>query len=123
MSKGKILYDLRIRAGLSQVEAADKVGISKQTLYKYEKGIVTNIPSDVIEKLADLYNSTPAHIMGWEDTEPEIVFSQDDFMPPEIWEDDELREQLKEFIPMFVHASEQDRDYYMRILKGLQQKP
>ena len=67
MDKGKKLFELRCKAGLSQVDAASKVGVTKQTLYKYEKGIVTNIPSDVIERLAKLYGSSPQEIMGWED--------------------------------------------------------
>lgn len=31
---------------MSQVEFADKINVSKQTLYKYENDIITNIPSD-----------------------------------------------------------------------------
>ena len=31
---------------MSQVEFADKINVSKQTLYKYEDDIITNIPSD-----------------------------------------------------------------------------
>ena len=53
--------------GLSQVELADKIGVSKQTLYKYENDIITNIPSDKIEAIAKVTGATPAEIMGWED--------------------------------------------------------
>lgn len=66
MSKGERLRQLRSQKGFSQVEAAERAGVSKQTLYKYEKDIITNIPSDVIEKIAALYETTPAYIMGWE---------------------------------------------------------
>lgn len=65
MSKGDRLRQLREQIGMSQVEAAEKIGVSKQTLYKYEKDIVTNIPSDVIEKMAVIYSTTPAYLMGW----------------------------------------------------------
>lgn len=51
---------------ISQTELAEKAGISKQTLYKYENNIITNIPSDKIEKLASLLKTTPAYLMGWE---------------------------------------------------------
>ena len=37
--------------------------------YKYEKDIITNIPSDVIERLSRALNTTPAFLMGWEDDE------------------------------------------------------
>nr|WP_242843822.1 MULTISPECIES: helix-turn-helix transcriptional regulator [Clostridia] len=35
-----------------QTELAEKIGVSKQTLYKYENNIVTNIPSYKIELIA-----------------------------------------------------------------------
>lgn len=76
MSKGSIgerLKALRLKAGLTQEEVGQHVHISKQTLYKYENGIVTNIPSDKIELLAAVYNVTPSYLMGWDDpTEHEI---------------------------------------------------
>lgn len=65
MDKGKIIKLLREQKGFSQVELADKIGVSKQTLYKYEKGIVTNIPSDKIEALAKALGTTPEVLMGW----------------------------------------------------------
>ena len=67
MSKGERLRQLREKKGLSQVEAAERIGVSKQNLYKYEKDIITNIPSDIVERIAKLYETTPAYLMGWED--------------------------------------------------------
>ena len=61
--------------GISQTALAKMVGISKQTLYKYEKGIVKNIPVDTAEALAYALNTTPAFIIGWEeDRDEEKVF-------------------------------------------------
>lgn len=67
MTKGQRIRELRECVGKSQVELADLIGVSKQTLYKYENDIITNIPSDKIEAIASVTNSTPAFIMGWED--------------------------------------------------------
>jgi len=66
MTKGKRIREQRESANISQTDLAKKCGISKQTLYKYENDIITNIPSDVIEKIADATFCTPAYIMGWE---------------------------------------------------------
>lgn len=63
---GDRLKSLRINLGLTQEEVGSRVSVSKQTLYKYENGIVTNIPSDKIELLANVYHVTPAYLMGWE---------------------------------------------------------
>lgn len=67
MTKGERIKRKREELNISQTDLANQVGISKQTLYKYENDIVTNIPSDVIEKLAKKLECDPAYIMGWED--------------------------------------------------------
>jgi transcriptional regulator with XRE-family HTH domain len=67
MEIGLILREERIRNKLSQEEVAKAIGSTKQAVYKYENGIVTNIPMDKIEKMASLFGVTPAYIMGWEE--------------------------------------------------------
>ena len=61
----------REKIGMSQVDMADKIGVSKQNLYKYERGLVTNIPSDKIELIGKLTGVSPAYLMGWDATETE----------------------------------------------------
>lgn len=72
MTKGDRIRQLRERIGKSQTAFADMINVSKQTLYKYENDIITNIPSDKIEAIAEACNSTPAFIMGW--TEKPITY-------------------------------------------------
>ena len=55
----------RKKVGLTQEELANKLGVKKQTVQKYESGIITNIPSDNIEKMAVIFETTPADLMGW----------------------------------------------------------
>lgn len=54
----------------TQEEVGKHVGVGKAAIQKYENGIVTNIPSDKIELLADALETTPGFIMGWE-SDPE----------------------------------------------------
>lgn len=67
MDKGQRIKKLRIKKGLTQIELAKLLHTTKQTISKYETGIVTNIPSDRIEHLAELLDTTPEFILGWED--------------------------------------------------------
>lgn len=62
---GAKLKKLREEKGYSLEEAGKAIGLNRQLIYKYETGIVSNIPSDRIEKLATLYGVSPAYIMGW----------------------------------------------------------
>ena len=50
----------------TQTEVGKHVGVGKAAIQKYENGIVTNIPSDKIELLAEALETTPGFIMGWE---------------------------------------------------------
>ena len=57
----------REKAGISQSDFAKAINVSKQTLYKYEQGIITNIPSDKIEEIANVLGLSPSYLMGWEE--------------------------------------------------------
>ncbi len=65
MTKGQRIKTKRTELGISQVELATKIGVSKQTLYKYENDIITNIPSDNVEKISAALQVSPAWIMGF----------------------------------------------------------
>ena len=66
MTIGERIKELRERLGMSQVDFATKINVSKQSLYKYENNIITNIPSDKIEAAAKIGNVSPSYLMGWE---------------------------------------------------------
>lgn len=65
MTVGERMKELRQALGINQTDFADKIGVSKQTLYKYENNIITNIPSDKIEAAARSGGVSPAYLMGW----------------------------------------------------------
>ena len=77
MTKGERIKQLRESANLTLEELAKKLHTTKQTIYKYEKNIVTNIPSDRIEALAEVLDSTPDYIMGWEKITEEMEKKSD----------------------------------------------
>ena len=62
---GQRIRNMRKERKMTLDYVASKIGISKQTLSRYERGIITNIPSDKIEAIAEVFNVPPAWIMGW----------------------------------------------------------
>ena len=72
MKIGDRIKSLRNALNISQTELANRVGTTKQNIYKYENGIITNIPSDKVEQIAMILETTPAHLMGW-DEEPASI--------------------------------------------------
>lgn len=67
MAVGDRIKEIRNNLGMSQVDFADKISVSKQTLYKYENNIITNIPSDKIEAVSKIGNVSPTYLMGWDE--------------------------------------------------------
>lgn len=67
MTKGDRIKRLRTDRNMTQPELAGLIGTTKQTIYKYENGTVTNIPSDKIEAMAQIFNVSPSYILGWPD--------------------------------------------------------
>ena len=67
MTIGRNIYRARKLSGMTLEELSKHIGISRQTLSRYENGIIGNIPSDRIEKIAIALNVSPAQLMGWEE--------------------------------------------------------
>ena len=67
MTIGEKIKLLRESNKLTQTDLAEKVGTTKQNIYKYENGIITNIPSDKIELIAAILGVSPAYLMGWDE--------------------------------------------------------
>ena len=61
------LKELRKSRGMTLDELAERVGTSKQTIHRYENGIIANVPHDKVESLASALGTTPQELMGWDD--------------------------------------------------------
>lgn len=76
--KSTKLKELRKSKGMTLDELAEIIGTSKQTIHRYENGIITNVPPEKVESLANALGTTPGELMGW-DSEP--LTSYDNVMP------------------------------------------
>ncbi|MBQ8528490.1 MAG: helix-turn-helix domain-containing protein [Clostridia bacterium] len=74
---------LRKESGMSQEDLAILLNITKQAVYKYESGIVTNIPIDKIEVLSKIFNVSPGFIAGWREELSDNINSND--LPKKIY--------------------------------------
>lgn len=103
MNIGEKIKKLRNELHLTQDELAVCANTTKQTIHKYETGIITNIPASKIKSIADKLNTTPAYLMGWDD---EIAS----------YSDDELDRQI---IETFNRLSEDKKNQALDYLKFL----
>ena len=65
MSIGKRIRHLREEKNMTQEDLAKKIGVATQTIFKYEKEIVTNIPLGKLQLIAFALNTTLAYLMGY----------------------------------------------------------
>lgn len=68
MSIGQRIKSMRVRQGLSIDELACKLGKNRTTIYRYENGDIENLPLGILDSLANALNTTPAYLMGWENS-------------------------------------------------------
>lgn len=94
MTVGDRIRKAREEKGISQTGLAEMVGVCKQTLYKYETNIVTNIPSDKIEKIAAALDVSEPYLMGWDDN---LTKDNADLIP-DILSDNELLKHVKKLM-------------------------
>ena len=56
MTMGESIKYYRLKAGLTQDELGEKLGLQKSAIAKYENGRVENIKRSVIQKMAEVLN-------------------------------------------------------------------
>ena len=65
MSVGQRIKAARERKNLTLDEVAKRCNTTKQTIFKYENEIVTNIPYDKLELLTKALDVSPSYLFGW----------------------------------------------------------
>ncbi len=78
MSVGQRIKAARERRNMTLDEVAKRCETTKQTIFKYENEIVTNIPYDKIVLLSKALDVTPSYHFGWEEkksspSEPQLT--------------------------------------------------
>lgn len=70
MDMGNRIKELRIKAGLTQTELGDKLGIGASAVAKYENGRVKNIKQSTIAEMARIFDCAPSYVMALDDVPP-----------------------------------------------------
>lgn len=95
MTVGDRIKKLREENKMTQEELAKFINSTKQTIYKYENNIITNIPSDKIERIAKALGVSPSYIMGWE-----VIHTLAAYKDGEEWTEEEIQaiEDFKQYV-------------------------
>lgn len=69
MTVGDRIRKLRKEKGISVDKLAELIGKDRATVYRYESQDIEKMPTSVLEPLAKALGTTPAYLMGWNETE------------------------------------------------------
>lgn len=73
MTTGERIRKLRKEHGMTQEELGARLGVQRAAVQKYEKGTVKNIKRDSLIRLAEILDTTPEYLLGWDDIMPRNV--------------------------------------------------
>ncbi len=59
------LKKLRRERGMTLDDLARALGTSRQTIHRYENGVIANVPPEKVEQLAAALGVSPSMLMGW----------------------------------------------------------
>lgn len=75
---GKHIRDKRIECKLTQSQLAEKLGVSRQTIYKWENGDVKHIiDRPYIDSMAKIFNCSADWLLGVDGTEVYVTYEAD----------------------------------------------
>lgn len=85
MTTGERIKHRRKDLGLSADYLAEKLGVSRSTIFRYENGDIEKLPADALEPIAFYLHTSAAYLMGWEDdaekqSRPKPELSEDEEM-------------------------------------------
>lgn len=93
---GHRIKQARLALGYSAEQVAAFLNVSPATIYRYENGDISKLPSQFIKPLAEYLCVSPSWLMGWTDDHPDdplknqpitpearIISGGIDKMPPE----------------------------------------
>lgn len=67
MNVGERIKQRRKSMKMSADQLAERVGVSRSTIFRYEKGDIEKVGPDVLKGIAKALNTTPSFLMGWDD--------------------------------------------------------
>ena len=94
----------RKELGISVDDLASILGKDRSTIYRYEKGDIESLPLDILNPIAKALRTTPASLMGWEESNTPAVPSS-------------LSSIDNEFLQILSTLSEEDKQWLLDLIK------
>lgn len=103
MTVGERMKARRKSLGISADKVAEALGVSRSTIFRYEKGDIDKVPSEQLEPIARVLKTSVGYLMGWVE-DPGIVMPGGFAESTMKLSDDEMA-----IVELYRRASEDDR--------------
>lgn len=115
MDVGALIKKARTEKGLTQEELAEKVGVKKSAVAKWENGRVSEIKRSNLKKLSDALGLNPNRLLGDIERDPVSVAEE----LADIYLDVELRNMISEYQMLDHQKQAQVREYVHLLSKQI----
>ena len=109
MDVGTVIKKARLQKGFTQEELAEKVGVKKSAVAKWENGRVSEIKRSNLKMLADALGLKPTDLLGDITTENDAISTANELA--DIYLDVELRKMIAEYKSLNDKKQAQVREY------------
>lgn len=127
MNIGDRIKEQRRKLNYTLEDLSSFVGLSRQTLSRYETGVITNIPLDKIEEIAKALETTPEYLLGWsrepDEWDRKVLETYPTFVPGKTYlpmreETSQLNDDIHFIARKMETLQKDDRDMLMRMIRA-----
>ena len=106
MTTAERIKQRRKDLGLRAEDVAERIGVSRSTMFRYENGEIEKLPINHLVPIAKALHTSVDYLMGWTEDEKEPIPMDEDRLD-------------QEFVRLFEQLGNDQKDLIVRAMKGI----
>ena len=106
MTTAERIKQSRKDLGLRAEDVAERIGVSRSTMFRYENGEIEKLPINHLVPIAKALHTSVDYLMGWTEDEKEPIPMDEDRLD-------------QEFVRLFEQLGNEQKDLIVRAMKGI----
>ena len=106
MTTAERIKQRRKDLGLRAEDVAERIGVSRSTMFRYENGEIEKLPINHLVPIAKALHTSVDYLMGWTEGEREPIPMDEDRLD-------------QEFVRLFEQLGNDQKDLIVRAMKGI----
>ena len=106
MTTAERIKQRRKDLGLRAEDVAERIGVSRSTMFRYENGEIEKLPINHLVPIAKALHTSVDYLMGWTEDEKEPIPMDEDRLD-------------QEFVRLFEQLGNEQKDLIVRAMKGI----